>query len=567
MEEAAGEGDPPVPDVRLCGHLRKQKSQRRRFFVLRAPSEQGPARLEYYESEKKFRAGGARPKRSFPLASALNINKRADARHRHLIVLYGRDGTFGVAAESPEQQEAWYCAMTELRAKGLSQPGSGAAWPFREVWQVTLRPKGLGQARNLAGVHRLCLAESTVELVQLGAPAPCLLLQLPSVRRCGHSENYFFLEVGRSAATGPGELWMQVEDLVVARHIHETILEAMKRLSEECWVRGRGQASAPISVPARRLPPAQLPGSGRRLPDGDYALASSDEGGSSSPGEGRPTGSPEPAGSPEGRAPSCKRPSLPPLALGRGAGRRKPGWCPESGYMAMLPGAALPGAGQPDYVPMSPSGASPPRGEAASYMLMSPSGSWAPEYVNMSPLWRSASSTPLRRSPPPGAPGEAPCPFRSLPRTYKHGAQLAVPGRLSSCSSSTSSESLEEPVSLSPGEYVSIEYRPGLGQPARAEPGRRRCRERAIPAWEEPGLNYIALDLARGGGGPDGSPRAAGGPSPQAYASIDFHRSQELQGRRGGRDGPAVLFLSSCLARGPWLTSCPRGGRISALEC
>uniref|UniRef100_A0A674KBJ1 Insulin receptor substrate 1-like n=1 Tax=Terrapene triunguis TaxID=2587831 RepID=A0A674KBJ1_9SAUR len=277
MEEAAGEGDPPMADVRLCGHLRKQKSQRRRFFVLRAPSERGPARLEYYESEKKFGAGGARPKRSFPLASALNINKRADARHRHLIVLYGRDGTFGVAAESPEQQEAWYRAMTELRAKagglGARTPGfspRGAAWPFREVWQVSLRPRGLGQARNLVGVHRLCLAESTVELVQLSAPAPCLVLQLLSVRRCGHSENYFFLEVGRSAATGPGELWMQVEDLVVARHIHETILEAMKRLSEECRVRGRGQASAPISVPARRLPPTQPPGSGRRRPDGDY---------------------------------------------------------------------------------------------------------------------------------------------------------------------------------------------------------------------------------------------------------------------------------------------------------
>uniref|UniRef100_A0A452H340 Insulin receptor substrate 1 n=1 Tax=Gopherus agassizii TaxID=38772 RepID=A0A452H340_9SAUR len=264
---AAG-GDPPMPDVRLCGHLRKQKSQRRRFFVLRAPSERGPARLEYYDSEKKFGAGGARPKRSFALASALHINKRADARHRHLIVLYGRDGTFGLAAESAEQQEAWYRAMMELRAAGEGAAellGSGAASPFREVWHVSLRPKGLGQARNLVGVYRLCLAESTVELVQLSAPAPCLVLQLLSVRRCGHSENYFFLEVGRSAATGPGELWMQVEDLVVARHIHETILEAMKRLSEECRVRGRGQASAPISVPARRLPPAQPSDRGGRV--------------------------------------------------------------------------------------------------------------------------------------------------------------------------------------------------------------------------------------------------------------------------------------------------------------
>lgn len=112
--------DPAFSDVRLCGYLQKQTSQHRRYFVLRRASERGPARLEYYESEKKFRTGGlaSRPKRTFPLASALTVNKRTDARHRYLIVLYDRDGTFGVVAESSEQQELWYAAMVELRGKG-----------------------------------------------------------------------------------------------------------------------------------------------------------------------------------------------------------------------------------------------------------------------------------------------------------------------------------------------------------------------------------------------------------------------------------------------------------------
>lgn len=109
-----------LADVRLCGYLRKQKSQHRRYFVLRGASEGGPARLECYESEKKFRAGGpgSRPKRSFPLASALSISKRADGRHRHLVVLYGRDGTFGLAAENGDQQQTWYAALAELHGKG-----------------------------------------------------------------------------------------------------------------------------------------------------------------------------------------------------------------------------------------------------------------------------------------------------------------------------------------------------------------------------------------------------------------------------------------------------------------
>ncbi|XP_064207638.1 insulin receptor substrate 1-A-like isoform X2 [Anguilla rostrata] len=94
-----------------------------------------------------------------------------------------------------------------------------------------------------------------------------------NVRRCGHSENFFFVEVGRSAVTGPGEFWMQVEDSVVAQHMHETLLEAMKALSEEFRQRSKGSQSAaaigggttasnPISVPSRRHhpnpPPSQI---------------------------------------------------------------------------------------------------------------------------------------------------------------------------------------------------------------------------------------------------------------------------------------------------------------------
>uniref|UniRef100_A0A8D2LI67 Insulin receptor substrate 1 n=1 Tax=Varanus komodoensis TaxID=61221 RepID=A0A8D2LI67_VARKO len=260
-------------DVRLCGYLRKQKSHHRRFFVLRRASEGGPARLEYYENEKKFRAGGAgaRPKRTFPLASALNINKRVDARYRHLVVLYGRDGTFGVAAESAEQQEEWFAALLEAaqEAAGGDQEAAPVPGPaFREVWQVAVRPRGLGHAKSLAGLYLLCLAERSVALVRSGSAVAAVLLQLLSVRRCGHAENYFFLEVGRSAATGPGELWMQVEDPVVARHMHETILEAMKALSDEFRARGKSlaRASTPISVPARRQPPSAPPASQAAFP-------------------------------------------------------------------------------------------------------------------------------------------------------------------------------------------------------------------------------------------------------------------------------------------------------------
>ncbi|XP_074047359.1 insulin receptor substrate 1 [Macrotis lagotis] len=293
-------------DVRKVGYLRKPKSMHKRFFVLRAASEAGgPARLEYYENEKKWRHKSGAPKRSIPLESCFNINKRADSKNKHLVALYTRDEHFAVAADSESEQESWYQALLQLhnRAKGHPAapheasgpggpggPGSGggggggspgpgeagedggygdaAPGPaFREVWQVILKPKGLGQTKNLIGIYRLCLTSKTISLVKLNSEAAAVVLQLMNIRRCGHSENFFFIEVGRSAVTGPGEFWMQVDDSVVAQNMHETILEAMRAMSEEFRPRSKSQSSSgcsnPISVPLRRHhlnnpPPSQV---------------------------------------------------------------------------------------------------------------------------------------------------------------------------------------------------------------------------------------------------------------------------------------------------------------------
>ncbi|XP_042564519.1 insulin receptor substrate 1-B isoform X2 [Clupea harengus] len=268
-------------DVRKSGYLRKQKSMHRRFFVLRADSDHGPARLEYYENEKKFRSKSPVPKKMVNLESCFNINKRADSKNKHMIVLYTRGESFAIAADTEEVQNEWYQAMLDLQCRSKTPEDSGSGGEcslpspssaFKEVWQVKVWPKGLGQARNLVGIYRLCLTDKTVNFVKLNSDVAAVVLQLMNVRRCGHSENFFFIEVGRSAMTGPGEFWMQVEDSVVAQNMHETLLEAMKALSEEFRQRtktqsvgataGGGTASNPISVPSRRhhpnLPPSQV---------------------------------------------------------------------------------------------------------------------------------------------------------------------------------------------------------------------------------------------------------------------------------------------------------------------
>ncbi|XP_070711865.1 insulin receptor substrate 2-like [Pempheris klunzingeri] len=268
--------------VKKCGYLRKQKHGHRRFFVLREPTERCPARLEYYESEKKWRNKSA-AKRVITLDSCLCVNKRADAKHKHLIALYTKDEYFAVAADNEQEQESWFTVLTDLIAEGkvYDSPAStsslvgfeeasyGLISPanavYKEVWQVNLKAKGLGQIKNLTGVYRLCLSSRTISFVKLNSETAAVTLQLMNIRRCGHSDSFFFIEVGRSAVTGPGEFWMQAEDSVVAQNIHETILEAMKAMKELSEFRPRSKSQSastnPISVPTRRnlnnLPPSQ----------------------------------------------------------------------------------------------------------------------------------------------------------------------------------------------------------------------------------------------------------------------------------------------------------------------
>lgn len=172
---------PCPPDVRLCGHLRKQKSQRRRFFVLRAD----PPRLECYESEKKFLASGCRPprpRRSVSLEGACTISKRADARQRHLIVVYTSDSSLGVAAASEAEQQAWYSALLEVRASAAA----AAATAMGEPWD-TGRAGGcrLSLSKTLLPQitkdSNLELSFTRLGFLGHGDPNPCLSVTCLSV--------------------------------------------------------------------------------------------------------------------------------------------------------------------------------------------------------------------------------------------------------------------------------------------------------------------------------------------------------------------------------------------------
>lgn len=283
------EEDLPVGDE-VCkrGYLRKQKHGHRRYFVLKLETEDAPARLEYYENARKFRhsvraaaaaaeaaASGAAvpalipPRRVIILDQCFSVSQRADARYRHLIALFTQDEYFAMVAENESEQESWYLLLSRLileskrrrcgtlGAQPDGEPGAlaaaAAAEPrfYKDVWQVVVKPRGLGHRKELSGVFRLCLTDEEVVFVRLNTEVASVVVQLLSIRRCGHSEQYFFLEVGRSTVIGPGELWMQVDDSVVAQNMHELFLEKMRALcADEYRARCRSYS---ISVGAHLL--------------------------------------------------------------------------------------------------------------------------------------------------------------------------------------------------------------------------------------------------------------------------------------------------------------------------
>ncbi|XP_026945427.1 insulin receptor substrate 4 isoform X1 [Sagmatias obliquidens] len=288
-DSESDEEDLPVGDE-VCkrGYLRKQKHGHRRYFVLKLETADAPARLEYYENARKFRhsvraaaaaaaaaASGAAvpalipPRRVITLYQCFSVSQRADARYRHLIALFTQDEYFAMVAENESEQESWYLLLSRLilesKRRRCGTPGAqpdgepaalaaaAAAEPpfYKDVWQVIVKPRGLGHRKELSGVFRLCLTDEEVVFVRLNTEVASVVVQLLSIRRCGHSEQYFFLEVGRSTVIGPGELWMQVDDCVVAQNMHELFLEKMRALcADEYRARCRSYS---ISIGAHLL--------------------------------------------------------------------------------------------------------------------------------------------------------------------------------------------------------------------------------------------------------------------------------------------------------------------------
>ncbi|XP_034405819.1 insulin receptor substrate 1-like isoform X2 [Cyclopterus lumpus] len=249
----------PQSDVVKQGYLGKLDRNRRRYVVLRAGSHTGPSRLEWYKNQEKFTAVeksagkatlfGSNKQGVIYLRCCLGVSRSGSSRKGHTVALYAKDQTMVLVAEDQWEQEDWYLAIKKLMEEERKDEEHGEVFDeeddgyctlpsagfFKEVWPVTVKPIGLGCSKSLAGESRLCLTATSLILVRVAACSnlPSVTIPLLSVRRFGHLDGSFYLELGRSAPNGPGEIWMEARDQgnpAVAQHVHEVVRETVRAL-------------------------------------------------------------------------------------------------------------------------------------------------------------------------------------------------------------------------------------------------------------------------------------------------------------------------------------------------
>ncbi|CAH0384182.1 unnamed protein product [Bemisia tabaci] len=235
-------------------------TMKKRFFVIRGETETSCGCLEYYESERKYKLHQP-PKKIIRLKYCFNINKRNDLKIKNVLSLYTKSDCLSIIFEKEEVCNDWLKTLLALQYGSDFTDGQELQPQFAHVWHVNMQKRELGNSRNILGPHLLCLTDRTLSLIKItGDDEPSsenLDFPLSSIRRCGDFSSFLYVEVGQMSVTGPGNLWMEAEDEVIAKNMHHAILNVCANSSSrkpDVHPKGRirsfsiNEASKPIEV-------------------------------------------------------------------------------------------------------------------------------------------------------------------------------------------------------------------------------------------------------------------------------------------------------------------------------
>ncbi|XP_018801457.1 PREDICTED: insulin receptor substrate 1-like isoform X2 [Bactrocera latifrons] len=183
----------------LSGYQKKLNTMKKKFFVLYRDTIQEGARLEYFDSMRKFKSGLA-PKRVVKLENCFNINRRLDTKHDYVIALATKDGGFGMVLETEAEMLKWLQALLSLQ-RSITNKDDILIPKFDHVWQVVVQKKSLAEERKIIGNYHVCLSPKSVTFIRIGSEksssgyirATDIHIPLNTIRRYGCDKCIYFV--------------------------------------------------------------------------------------------------------------------------------------------------------------------------------------------------------------------------------------------------------------------------------------------------------------------------------------------------------------------------------------
>eukprot|EP00112_Aurelia_sp_Birch-Aquarium-sp1_P003405 Seg138.4 transcript_id=Seg138.4/GoldUCD/mRNA.D3Y31 product="Insulin receptor substrate 1" protein_id=Seg138.4/GoldUCD/D3Y31 len=206
-------------DVIHLGSLRKLKNNKIRFFVLHAASKDGRARLESYQSEKKFKDSST-PNRTIFMSDIFSIDKIKDTANDFTFAIYLKDEKLGLIAKFPDDRDSWIEALDFAKKQQMAMP-TGSIYEF--VWDISIKEEGTAKGTSISGDGRLAKNGTSLVFMKKNADDVIEEICLSSIRRSGQADSFLLLEIGRSHPIGPGELWIEAQDTRTAENMYAVI--------------------------------------------------------------------------------------------------------------------------------------------------------------------------------------------------------------------------------------------------------------------------------------------------------------------------------------------------------
>lgn len=103
----------------LKEYQKKLKTMKKKYFVLYKETTNKEARLEYYDTEKKF-IQNAVPKRTIYVKNCFNINRRIDTKHKYVLALSSKEGGFGIVLNSEDDLQKWLQNLLSIQRENLN---------------------------------------------------------------------------------------------------------------------------------------------------------------------------------------------------------------------------------------------------------------------------------------------------------------------------------------------------------------------------------------------------------------------------------------------------------------